>query len=504
MGCGLLNEAIRFEKINKYFPGAHVLKDVSFSVCQGEVHALLGENGAGKSTLLNILHGIYTEYDGEVKLFGETVHFKNPNDAIMEGKISKVHQETNVVKDISVGENVALGHEPSRAGFVSRKDLNKKVDAVLEQLGCSFRSETKAGQLSAGEMQMMAIAKALYYDSKIISLDEPTASLSIKETENLFKVIGELKKKGITILYVSHRLEEIFQICDKATILRDGALIDTVQVADVDRARLIRMMVGRDVDALATRTKPCMATEEVILKVENFSGEKFQNVSFELHRGEILGFSGLVGAGRTELMRAVCGVDHRKSGRVFLRGKEVHFKNSSDALKNGIGLLPEDRKTQGFLNLSTNIDNMAISSLKKYLTGWFVDSAKKRKNCEKYIRLLDVHPPKPDTLTANMSGGNQQKVIIGRWLSADVDVLIFDEPTKGVDVGARVEIYRLIEEFVEQGKAAIVISSDLPEVLGISDRIVVMYEGKKTGEIERSQMSEELAMEYAMGGKQHE
>lgn len=309
-----MTEAIAFEKINKYFPGAHVLKDVSFCVHPGEIHALLGENGAGKSTLLNILHGIYTEYEGDVKLFGSEVHFKNPNDAIMNGKISKVHQETNVVKDISVGENVALGHEPSRLGFVNRRALNQRVDGILMQLGCSFRAETKAYQLSAGEMQMLAIAKALYYDSKIISLDEPTASLSIKETDNLFSVIRELKKKGITILYVSHRLEEIFQICDRATILRDGAFITTLDVPKTNRAELIRSMVGRDVDALANRTKPCMASEEVILKVEHFCGEKFHDVSFELKKGEILGFSGLVGAGRTELMRAVCGIDQKKAG----------------------------------------------------------------------------------------------------------------------------------------------------------------------------------------------
>ncbi len=273
-------EAIEFEKINKYFPGVHVLKDISFSIHPGEAHALLGENGAGKSTLLNILHGIYTEYEGKVKLFGNEVHFKNPNDAIINGKISKVHQETNVVKDISVGENVALGHEPSKAGFVNRKRLNQEVDEILEQLGCRFRSETKAGALSAGEMQMMAIAKALYYDSKIISLDEPTASLSIKETENLFKVIGELKKRGITILYVSHRLEEIFQICDRATILRDGDFITTLKVAETDRRSLIRSMVGRDVDALASRTNPCMATEEVVLKVENYKRRKISSCEF--------------------------------------------------------------------------------------------------------------------------------------------------------------------------------------------------------------------------------
>lgn len=495
-----MSEAIRFDKINKFFPGAHVLKDISFYVESGEVHALLGENGAGKSTLLNILHGIYTEYDGNIELFGEKVVFKNPHEAIIKGRISKVHQETNIVADLTVGENVTLGCEPSKMGFVDRKELNCKVNAILIHLGCHFRSEDKAYNLSAGEMQMVAIAKALYYDARIISLDEPTASLSAKETENLFNVIRELKKKGITVLYVSHRLEEIFQICDKATVLRDGMLIRTFDVSKTTRKELIHSMVGRDVDTLAVRTKPCMVEEEVLLKVEGFTGKKFEGINFELHKGEILGFSGLIGSGRTELARAICGIDAKSEGNVFLRGKEVHIRNSSDALKLGIGLLPEDRKTQGILNLSTNIDNTAISSLKKHMSGIFVNNGKKLKNCEKYMKELDIHPSLPEILTSNMSGGNQQKVIIARWLSTDVDIIIFDEPTKGVDVGARVEIYRLIEEVAASGKGVIVISSDLTEVLGISDRILVMYEGRMTGEINRSDFREETVMEYAMGG----
>lgn len=504
MGADSMGNAIKFVKINKRFPGAHVLKDVSFTVGEGEAHALIGENGAGKSTLLNILHGIYSEYEGEVQLFGNTVKFKNPNNAIHEGHIAKVHQETNVVKDISVGENITLGYEPSIGMFVDRKTMDKKVNEILLRLGCRFNSNTKAYLLSAGEMQMVAIAKALYHNARIISLDEPTASLSLKETENLFRVVGELKENGITVIYVSHRLEEIFEICDKITVLRDGEVITTLNVKDTNRLELIKYMVGRDVGALAVRNEPCMATNEILLKVENYSGGKFKNIDFQVHKGEILGFSGLVGAGRTELMRAVVGIDRKYSGKLWLHGKETEIHNTSDALKQGIGLLPEDRKTQGFLSLSTNIDNVAISSLNKYMNGLFVSKEKKRKNCLRFIEELNISPPKPEQLTAHMSGGNQQKVIISRWLSTDVNIIIFDEPTKGVDVGAKVEIYRLIEEFAKQGKAIIVISSELSEVIGISDRIIIMHEGKKTGELSREEFSEEAIMELAIGGISNE
>lgn len=495
--------AIEFININKHFPGAHVLKDISFSVREGSVHALIGENGAGKSTLLNILHGIYSDYDGEVKLFGEKVEFKNPNEAINIGHISKVHQETNVIKDLTVGENVTLGSEPMKGAFVDRKKIFKEVDIILKQFDCRFTSSTMAYELSAGEMQMLAIAKALYQNARIISLDEPTASLSLKETNSLFKVINDLKSKGITIIYVSHRLDEIFQICDEVTILRDGELIRTLPIKEIDRAGLIRLMVGRDVDALANRSLPCMAKEKIRLKIENYTGEKFKNISFEVHEGEILGFSGLVGAGRTELMRAIVGADQRKNGKMWLNGREVNIRNTNEALKNGIGMLPEERKTQGFLKLSDNKDNVAISSLEKYMNGFFVSNAKKIRNCENYIEKLQIHPPRSDWMTANMSGGNQQKIIISRWLSTDVNVIIFDEPTKGVDVGAKVEIYRLIESLAQKGKAVIVVSSELPEIIGISDRIVIMHEGEKMGELNRADFSEELVLEYAIGGKKN-
>lgn len=498
-----MGKAVEFIKINKHFPGAHVLKDVSFSVEEGEVHALLGENGAGKSTLLNILHGVYTEYEGTVKLHDKEVRFKNINDAIVNGKISKVHQETLVVKDLTVGQNVTLGYEPKKGAFVDFNKLNNDVDEILNQLNCRFSARDLVSTLTSGEMQMLAIARALYHHSTIISLDEPTASLTLKETEALFKVIEKLKASGVTVLYVSHHLEEIFQICDRASILRDGEFIETLNVKDTNREGLIHSMVGRSVSAVASRLKPSPRTKEVVLKAENLcGGKKFQDISFELHKGEILGFFGLVGAGRTEVMRTIFGADKKTGGCFYLRGKKISGNwNTTKALKAGIGLVPEDRKTQGFLTLSSNTDNVSISSLEKYMSGVFVDENKKVKNAEHFFEEMDVHPRRVDYLTKNMSGGNQQKVILARWMSTDVDIIIFDEPTKGVDVAAKAEIYRLMEELVAEGKSLIVVSSELPEVMGISDRILVMCEGHISGELSReNEYDEDGILNYAIGG----
>ncbi|MGL5260470.1 MAG: sugar ABC transporter ATP-binding protein [Lachnospiraceae bacterium] len=495
-----MENAVEFKKINKYFPGAHVLKDVSFSIKSGEVHALLGENGAGKSTLLNILHGVYSEYEGDVLLHGEKVTFKNANEAITKGKISKVHQEVCAVKDLTVGQNITLGYEPTSKGFINYKKLNNEVNEILTSLKCKFKATDIANNLTAGELQMMAIAKALFHKSKIISLDEPTTSLTIKETEALFEVIEKLKKQGITILYVSHKLEEIFQICSRASILRDGEYIKTVEIAKTNRAELIRNMVGRDVAAVATRLKHDIISNEVLLKVEKLeSRKKFKDISFELHKGEILGFFGLVGAGRTEVMRALFGADSKTGGTVYLKGKKVEIKNTNDGIRLGIGLIPEERKTQGFINLQTNIENAALSSLEKYTKGMFVDQKKKIENCETYIKELDIHPAKADFLTSNMSGGNQQKIILAKWMATDVEVMIFDEPTKGVDVGAKVEIYRIMEEIAARGKGVILISSELPEVMGMSDRIIVMSEGKITGDLKKEEFNESNILNVAIG-----
>ena len=495
-------KAVEFVKINKRFPGAHVLKDISFSVEEGEVHALLGENGAGKSTLLNILHGVYPEYEGKVLLHGKEVAFKDANDAIVNGKISKVHQETLVVKDLTVGQNVTMGYEPKKGIFIDFKKMNKEVDEILAELNCNFKSSDLVSTLTAGEMQMLAIARALYHHSTIISLDEPTASITLKETEALFDVVRKLKKQGVTILYVSHRLEEIFQICDRASILRDGEYIQTMDIANTTRDELIHAMVGRNVSAVASRLKPSPKTDEVVLSVEHLTNENYNDVSFELHKGEILGFFGLVGAGRTEVMRTIIGADQKTSGKIILKGKEVkNGWNTTKALKAGIGLLPEDRKTQGFMNLSNNYENIAISSLEKYMKGPFTDEKKKIENAERFFEEMDVHPRRVDYLTSNMSGGNQQKVILARWMATDVDIIIFDEPTKGVDVGAKAEIYRLMEELVEEGKSIIVVSSELPEAMGISDRIIVMSEGNVTAELtSKVDFVEDSILDLAIGG----
>lgn len=497
-----MKNAVEFKHIIKRFADVSVLKNVNFSIKEGEVHALLGENGAGKSTLLNILHGVYADYDGEVYLDDSKVHFKTPHDAIIKGRITKVHQEINIVQDLTVGQNITLGYEPSRGLVVDYKKLNKNVDKILEKLQCDFKSEDMASTLTAGQAQMLAIAKALFHESKVISLDEPTASLTANETESLFRIINELKKANITIIYVSHRLEEIFQICDRATILRDGEYITTLEIKDTNRDELIRYMVGRNINAVASRMQESCVKEEEVLKVTDFSnGETFQDVNFNLKKGEILGFFGLVGAGRTEVMRAIFGADKKISGKVFLNGEPVEIKNTRDALKYGIGLLPEERKTQGFIKFTTNTDNVSISCLEKFLTYRFVDDSKKLENYKHFVKELNINPKNPGFLTENMSGGNQQKVIIARWLSTDVDILIFDEPTKGVDVAVRAEIYRLMESIVQAGKSIIVVSSDLSEIMGISDRIITMCEGRITAELTKEEFYDQTILNYAMGGK---
>ena len=499
-----MSNAVEFRNISKHFPGVRVLNNVTLSIRKGEVHALLGENGAGKSTLLNILHGVYNEYSGDVFLNGEKVCFKNPHEAIADGKISKVHQETNIIRDMTVGQNVALGYEPRKGAFVDYTTMNDTVNQILKRLRCHFRAEESAASLTAGEMQMVAIAKALFHQSNVISLDEPTASLTITETDALFHIIKELRASGMTIIYVSHRLEEVFRICDRATILRDGECVATLDIATTTREEIIRNMVGRNVSAIASRLQPRRAQPVDVLEVKNLScGCTFTDVSFHLRKGEILGFSGLVGAGRTELMRTIFGADRATGGEVLVHGKPVRIRSSQDALQHGIGFLPEERKTQGFIKFFNNINNMALTNLKRFLRFGFVQEDRKLKNCEHFIRELNIVPPRPDFLTQNMSGGNQQKVILAKWLGTDADILIFDEPTKGVDVAAKAEIYRLLEELVAQGKSIIVVSSELPEVMGISDRIYVMCEGRITAELEPKDFKEETLLNYAMGGKDH-
>lgn len=497
-----MQNIIEFNNVSKSFYGVKVLRNVNFSIKKGEVHALLGENGAGKSTLLNILHGIYTDYDGSVILNDKKINFKNANDAIINGKISKVHQETNIVKELTVGENITLGHEPKYCKmFLDRKKMHILANKILNSLQCRFKSEDMTDNLSAGDLQMIAIAKALFHNSKVVSLDEPTASLTNKETDALFETILKLKRNLITVIYVSHRLEEIFKIADRATILRDGAYINTLEVANTSREEIISNMVGRNVNLTDVRDADNYIKEETYLQVNNLTkSPAFYNINFDLKKGEILGFFGLIGSGRTDIMRTIFGADKKTSGDIFVKGKIANIKNTKDALNLGIGLIPEDRKNQGFIKYETNNDNIALTCLNKFTDFIFVNESKKMKNSLKYVKELNIHPSDIYYLTQNLSGGNQQKVILAKWMSTDSDILIFDEPTKGVDIAVKADIYSLMNEFVKNGKSIIIVSSELPEIMAVSDRIIVMYEGRQTANILRKDFNEEYILNYAMGG----
>lgn len=491
---------IKFKNITKRFGQNTALNDVSFEIKKGEVHALLGENGAGKSTLLNILHGIYSEFEGNIELDGQNVRFQSATEAIDAG-ISKVHQEVTSVTELSAGQNVALGYEPKKGFLIDYDKLYKTTDVFLKRLGCSFDSKSSVKNLSVGEVQMIVIAKALYQNAKIISFDEPTSALSDKEAENLLNVIEELKSAGITILYVTHRLDEVFKIADRATILRDGKYIGTYNIKDITKQQLINNMVGRDVSSFAVRNKPFCAKDETVLKVENLSLDGvFNDISFELKKGEILSFAGLVGSKRTDVMMTIFGRYQKTSGKIYINGKEVDIKTPEHAVKSKIALIPENRKTQGVVKNFTNEENISLASMNKYINGLFINFGKTNKNALEKIDALKIHPKDSNYITASLSGGNAQKVIIGKWLSTDSDIIIFDEPTKGIDVGAKAEIYAIMEDLVHQGKSIIMVSSELPEVIGMSDRVVVMREGRKVTELVGGNLTESEILSYSMEG----
>lgn len=493
------NVIVKFDKISKAFPGVKALDKVSFEIDKGEVHAIIGENGAGKSTLLNILHGVYTEYDGNIYVDEQIINFKSPHDAIKYG-IAKVHQEINLINELTVGQNVTLGYEPAVGPFINYKDMYKRVNAILERLHCKFSSEDRVASLSVGEMQMVSVAKALFHNAKVISLDEPTASLTDSEVNTLFEVIRNLKENGITIIYVSHRLEEIFRIADRTTVLRDGKVVSTYDVSNISREKLIKNMVGRDVSAFAVRNRPRRYTDEVVLEIRNLTVVPyFYDISFKLRKCEILGFFGLIGSKRTEIMRTIFGADRKDKGEIIINGVKKEINSPGEGMRNGIGLIPENRATQGFVKNLTNAENIALTCLENFTRYGFLNHSKIKENCEKYIKKLNLTPKDPLYYTEQLSGGNQQKVVLAKWLSTNVDIFIFDEPTKGIDVGAKQEIYNLLEDLVEEGKSIIMVSSDLPEVIGMSDRVVVMREGHKVVELDYPDFTEEKILHYAMG-----
>ena len=502
----IMENYIEFQHITKVFPGQKALDDVSFSIKKGEIHALIGENGAGKSTLLNILHGMFPASEGKVFIEGNEVHFRNALDAITFG-IAKVHQEINIVPELTVAQNMMLGGEPVKGPLLDRKRMEKETQELLDRLGCDFNAGDKVGTLTAGKKQMIQIAKALHQKARVISFDEPTSSLSDKEVTRLFEIIRDLQSQGITIIYISHKMDEIFEICERASILRDGRYITTMDIKGQERetteAAMVQNMVGRDVSMFAQRIYPSRADyDQPVLKVSGLSGSTgFSDISFELYKGEILGFFGLVGAGRTEVMRGIFGADPCNGGEVFYKNERLPDKRDPHAVvERGIGLVSENRKEEGFVKNFNNADNIALASLKKYMKGIFVNRKAKDANSVKIGENVGLHPNDPEFMTVSLSGGNAQKVILAKWLSTDADILIMDEPTKGIDIGAKAEIYKLMEEIVATGKSIIMVSSEMTEIIGMSDRILVMKEGRMTGELKREDFSEETIMSYAIGG----
>ena len=479
--------------IVKEFPGVRALKGVQLKVRPGMVHTLMGENGAGKSTLMKCLIGIHPPTSGKIIFKGQEVHYKTTLEAMNSG-ISMIHQELSPVPERSVCDNVWLGREPRKGLIVDHKKMREDCIALFKRLNLDLDPDAKMGDLTVAKMQMVEIAKAVSYDSQIVIMDEPTSSLTDAEVEQLFRIIADLKAKNVAIIYISHKMDEIFRISDDITVYRDGEYIATDRAENLNVDKVIQLMVGREVTQMFPKVDCPIG--ETILKVENLSaGKAVKNVSFELHRGEILGMAGLVGAGRTETAEAIFGMRHITGGKIYKDGKELHIKSPEDAIENKIGLLTEDRRGNGIVGLLSVRENTVLANLKKY--GFPLNHKKMREDTDVYIKKLNTKTPSMETPIQNLSGGNQQKVLVGRWLLTDPDILIVDEPTRGIDVGAKAEIHSLITKLAGEGKAIIMISSELPEVMGMSDRIVVMHEGTMTGVIDRKDFSSELILKYA-------
>ena len=493
---------LRMSLIRKRFPGVQALDDAGLEMLPGEIHALLGENGAGKSTLIKILSGAQQPDSGTIEFGGQTVVMVSPHDAQRRG-IATIYQEFTLAPNMTIAENVFIGREPGVGFFVDWRKMASETRAITKRLGLELQPMAIVRGLSVAEQQMVEIARALSMKSRLIVMDEPTSALSSTEVEKLFRIARELKAHGLSIIFVTHRLEEVMQICDRYTVLRDGRLVGSGAIADITIDGIIRLMVGREVKALFAHREREIAGD-VVLRVEGLNRQgnaQDQNatvladVGFEVRRGEILGVAGLVGAGRTEMARAVFGADAFDSGRVIINGREVHIRSPQDAIRNGIGLVPEDRKQQAlFLTLAVRI-NLSMASHRQILRwGVFIDETAERAMVEEYRQKLNIRMASPEQLVASLSGGNQQKVTLARWLALRPKVLIVDEPTRGIDIGAKVEVHNLLFEMAETGIAVVAISSELPEVLAISDRIITMREGRVTGEIKREDATEEVLM----------
>jgi ribose transport system ATP-binding protein len=490
---------LKMEGISKGFPGVQALSNVQLELREGEVLGLVGENGAGKSTLMKILTGIYQKDEGKIIYQGQEIELNNTKEA-QEMGISIIHQELNLAQDLTVAQNIFIGREPKKALglLLDEKGLNERTEKLFQQLKIHLNPKEQVANLSVAQQQMVEIAKALSFNSKVLVMDEPTAALTNAEIEVLFEIIERLKKDGVGIIYISHRMEELTRITDRITVMRDGEYINTVDTKDTTIDEIISMMVGRQIYQSA---KPEVSSrqEEVVLEVKNLNrGKALKDISFTLRKGEILGFAGLMGAGRTEVARALFGADPIDSGEIFINGEKVKIKSPKDAVKHGIGYLSEDRKRFGLmvdLDVKTNI---AIANINTFLGAVGIMKDKSiRQTSQQMVETLSIKTPSVDQPLRLLSGGNQQKVVIAKWLIRDCDILIFDEPTRGIDVGAKGEIYKLLNELAKQGKSIIMISSELPEILRMSHRLMVMCEGRITGELSHENASQESIMKYA-------
>jgi ribose transport system ATP-binding protein len=497
-----LQPLLKMEKISKNFPGVRALDEVDLEVYEGEVLALVGENGAGKTTLMEILNphpaptGFYKQDSGRIFLKGKEIHPRNPSDARSMG-ISFIHQHFNLAPNLTVAENIFLGREPTKLGLIVNRDLMRhKTKEILDTLGVDMSPDAFVDDLGVAQRQIVEIAKALSYESSLIIMDEPTSVLDHDETECLFDIIRKLKSRDISIIFITHRLEEVFNIADRIVVLRDGKRIGELKVREANINTVVKMMVGRE---LIIFPKLPASIGEVILEVKGLSrGNNVRDINFKLHKGEILGIAGMMGAGRTEMARVLFGIDKKDSGQVYINNIKVEIKSPEDALKAGLGMVPEDRQLQGLILLMAVKENITLSSLRSISQWGVIKKSKEREISNYYVDKLGIQTPDIDSPVKGLSGGNQQKVVLAKWLTLNPKILILDEPTRGIDVGAKTDVHSLVSEIAQQGIGIIMISSEMPEILGMSDRIIVMADGRITNEFTREEADQEKIMNYAV------
>lgn len=490
---------VKMTEITKSFGTNSVLRGVDFDIRPGEVHALMGENGAGKSTLMNILTGLHKADNGKIRINNEERLFDNPKKAEEQG-LSFIHQEMNTWSDMTVLENLFIGKEIKNSlGWIKTKEMKALAERTFDELGIQLDLNRDVGSLSVGQQQMIEIAKSLMTNAEVIIMDEPTAALTEREIDVLFKIIHNLKIRNVSIVYISHRMEEIFKISDRITVMRDGVSVGTKNTSETHNDEIVRMMVGRDLEDYYPKKNAKIG--DVVFEVKQLGQEKvFKNISFQVKSGEIVGFSGLMGAGRTEVMRSIFGIDALDEGELYLEGERIHIKTPNDAIRQGIGFLTENRKDEGLILDYSIRDNISLPSIDGFQKNLLIDTKAEEDFAGMLVNRLNIKSMSQEDPTSSLSGGNQQKVVLAKWVGIGSKVLILDEPTRGVDVGAKREIYQLMNELAERGVAIIMVSSDLPEILGVSDRVIVIHEGKLAGELAKTEATEEKIMTLATGG----